>query len=297
MVPSLTRYAGVAIVASAAVIGLKLAAWWLTGSAGLLSDAVESVANLAGAIMAWLMLALASRPPDDEHAYGHSKAEYFSTGFEGALVLIAALGVGWVGVSRLLDPRPLESVGLGLAIAALASLLNLGVARLLLRGGREHGSIALESGGRHLMADVWTTVGVLVGVAVVALTGWHWMDGLIALAVAIHILLTGVELVRRASLGLLDTALTEEEVAPIRAILDTRAGEGVRYHALRTRRAGRRSFISVHLLVPGEWTVQRGHDVAEEVEEAIRTSIPGSSVFTHLEPVEDPVSFHDEIFR
>ncbi len=297
MVPSLTRYAWMAVAASLAIILLKLLAWRLTGSVGLLSDAVESVANLAGAIMAWLMLALASRPPDDEHTYGHSKAEYFSTGFEGGLIFIAALAVGWAGVGRLLEPRPLEALGLGMVVAGVAGLLNLGMARILLRGGREHGSIALESSGRHLMTDVWTTGAVLLAVGVVALTGWYRLDGIIAIVVAVHILFTGVSLIRRAALGLLDTALPEEEVERVRKILEGWEGDGVQYHALRTRRAGRRSFVSVHLLVPGEWSVQRGHDVAEEIEAAIRSAIPGSSVFTHLEPVEDPVSFDDQTFR
>ncbi len=266
----------------------------MTGSAGLFSDAVESIANLAGAIMAWLMLALAERPPDEEHAYGHSKAEYFSTGFEGGLILIAALWVSWVGVSRILSPTPLESVGMGLGAAAIATVLNLWVARVLLKAGEEHGSVALESSGHHLMTDVWTSVGVIAGVAAVAVTGWDRMDAVIALAVAVHILVIGLALVRRALLGLLDTALPEGQLRTIEELLARRTAGGIEFHALRTRRAGRRSFVSMHVLVPGDWTVQRGHDFVEEVEEEVRACIPGAAVFTHLEPVEDPASFRDQ---
>ncbi len=291
---SLRRFAALAVAASVAVIGMKLAAWWVTGSVGLLSDAVESVANLAGAVMAYLMLALAAQPPDDEHTYGHSKAEYFASGFEGGLILVAAAGIAWAGVGRLLDPRPLEAVGLGLGIAVAASLLNLGVARILLRAGQEAGSITLEASGRHLMADVWTSVGVVGAVAGVALTGWVWLDPLAALLVSVHILWTGWELVRRSALGLLDTAVPPEALHRIRGVLAEYEAEGIQFHALRTRTAGRRSFISMHLLVPGEWSVQRGHDLAEEVEARIRAQVPGSTVFTHLEPVEDPVSFQDQ---
>lgn len=291
---SLLRLAALAIVASLAVIGLKVTAWAVTGSVGLLSDAAESVANLAGAVMAYLMLALAAQPPDDEHTYGHSKAEYFASGFEGGLILVAAAGVAWVGVSRLLDPRPLEAVGLGLGMAAVATILNLVVARRLLQAGREHGSITLEASGQHLMTDVWTSVGVVGAVGAVALTGWQWLDPVAALLVSAHILWIGWGLVRRSALGLLDTALPSEDLERIRLVLAEYEAEGIQFHALRTRTAGQRSFISMHVLVPGGWSVQRGHDLAEDVEGRIRGRIPGSTVFTHLEPVEDPVSFLDQ---
>jgi cation diffusion facilitator family transporter len=290
----LRRFAAVAILAAIAVISLKLAAWWITGSVGLLSDAVESLANLAGAVVAYLMLVVADRPPDEEHAYGHSKAEYFASGFEGGLILFAALGIGWVGMSRLLDPRPLELVGVGVGVVAVATLINLWVARRLLAVGRAHGSITLEASGQHLMTDVWTSAGVMAGVALAGLTGWSWLDPLVALAVAGHILLTGVRLVRRSALGLLDTALSDAELERIRRILAPLEERGIQFHALRTRRAGRRAFVSMHVLVPGEWSVQRGHDLAEEVEGAIRDAIPGATAFTHLEPVEDPVSLRDQ---
>jgi cation diffusion facilitator family transporter len=295
--PSLHRFAAVAIGAAVVVIALKLLAWWLTGSVGLLSDGVESLANLAGAIVAYLMLVVADRPPDDEHAYGHSKAEYFASGFEGGLILFASLGVGWVAISRLLSPQPLEAVGLGLVVVGVATVVNLWVARTLLAAGRQYGSITLESTGHHLMADVWMSVGVMVGVGAVGLTGWSWLDPLIALGVAVHILVTGIRLVRRSALGLLDTALTDRELAAIHQVLAPFQARGIEFHALRTRRAGRRAFVSVHVLVPGDWSVQRGHDVAEEVEAAIQDRIPGCTPFTHLEPVEDPASLRDQRIR
>jgi cation diffusion facilitator family transporter len=290
---SLRRFAAVAIVAAVGVIGLKLWGWWLTGSVGLLSDAVESLANLAGAIVAYLMLVVADRPPDDEHAFGHSKAEYFASGFEGGLILFASLGIGWVAITRLLAPQPLEMVGLGLAVVGAATLINLWVARRLLAVGRAHGSITLEASGQHLMTDVWTSAGVMVGVGAVALTGWAWLDPVVALAVAVHILLAGAHLVRRSALGLLDTALSASELERVGAVLADYEARGIEFHALRTRRAGRRAFVSVHVLVPGEWTVQRGHDLAEEVEAAIRGAVPGATPFTHLEPVDDPASLRD----
>jgi cation diffusion facilitator family transporter len=290
---SLRRFAAVAAVAALVVIGLKVWAWWVTGSVGLLSDAAESLANLAGAVVAYLMLVVADRPPDDEHAYGHSKAEYFASGFEGGLIVVASLGIGWVAVGRLLAPRPLEWVALGLVAAAVATVINFWVARVLLEAGRAHGSITLESSGQHLMTDVWTSAGVIVGVGAAALTGWRWLDPVIALAVAAHILVTGVGLVRRSALGLLDTALDPDELEHVRVVLGEYEGRGIQFHAVRSRRAGRRAFVSMHVLVPGDWTVQRGHDLVEDVESAIQDRIPGSTVFTHLEPVEDPASQRD----
>jgi cation diffusion facilitator family transporter len=290
----LPRFAAVAIVTAVAVLGLKFGAWWLTSSVGLLSDALESLANLAGAVMAYGMLVLAERPPDDEHVYGHSKAEYFASGFEGALILLAAAGIAWAAVPRLLAPQPLEQLGPGIAAAAVASTLNLGVARLLLKGSRVYGSITLEASSAHLMTDVWTSAGVILGVTAVGVTGWHWLDPVIALAMAAHILATGVGLVRRSALGLLDTAIDPEDLERVRSVLATYEAKGIHFHALRTRLAGRRSFISVHVLVPGDWTVQRAHDLSEEMERTIREQIPGATVLTHLEPEGDPASFSDE---
>lgn len=289
----MTRFAGLAAAAAVVVIGLKLLAWQLTGSIGLLSDALESLANLAGALMAWVMLWWASRPPDDEHVFGHSKAEYFSSGFEGALILVAGLGILWASVPRLITPQPVEAVAAGLAVAALASVLNGIVAWILLRAGRRYGSITLEAGGQHLLTDLWTSGAVIVGVALVGLTGWNRLDALLAMGVAVHILVTGGRLLQRSATGLLDAALPPEALATIDEVLDEFRRDGIEFHAIRTRRAGQRSFVSLHVLVPGEWTVQRGHDLAEEIEGRLRDAVLGSHILTHLEPLEDPVSFED----
>jgi cation diffusion facilitator family transporter len=284
----------VAITTAVVVLSLKFGAWWFTSSVGLLSDALESFANLAGAVIAYLMLVVADRPPDDDHAYGHSKAEYFASGFEGALILLASLGIAWAAVPRLLTPQAIESVGVGIGVAAVATVLNLAVARVLLRSAGAYRSITLEASGSHLMTDVWTSVGVIAGVGAVGVTGWYWLDPVIALVVAAHILATGAKLVRRSALGLLDTALPAEDLERVRGVLARYEASGIKFHALRTRSAGRRSFVSVHVLVPGIWTVQRGHDLVEGVEEDIRRLMPGATVFTHLEPEEDPVSLRDE---
>jgi cation diffusion facilitator family transporter len=289
----LTRYAWLSIAAAVGTILLKGGAWVLTGSVALLSDALESFANLAAAVVALLALAVAARPADEEHAYGHTKAEYFASGFEGALVLAAAVAIVVAAVRRLLAPQSLELVGWGVAITLLATLVNLLVARTLLAAAREHGSIALEADAKHLLTDVWTSAGVIVGVVTAAATGWLRLDPLLALLVALHITRTGYDLMRRSALGLLDTGLPEPLRDTVRAILDRHAEQGVRYHALRTRQAGTRRFISFHVLVPGEWTVQRGHDLLEAIEAEVRAAVPRSTVFTHLEPLEDPVSWVD----
>lgn len=276
------------------MILLKGGAYLLTGSVGLLSDALESVVNLVAAVVAMIALSIAALPADEEHAYGHNKAEYFSSGFEGGLILVAALSIAYVAVRRLLHPQAIEAAGEGLAISAVASIVNLGVARVLFQAGRQHRSIALEADARHLMADVWTSAGVIAGVGAAALTNWRVLDPLVGLAVAANILRTGVQLLRRSALGLLDTALPEATRKEILAVLDSYATDGVHYHALRTRQAGRWRFISFHVLVPGDWTVQRGHDLLERIENAVRARVPLSTVFTHLEPIEDPLSFEDQ---
>ncbi len=290
---TLNQYAYVAVAAALVTIALKTLAWQLTGSAGLLSDAFESLVNLAAAVLAVIVLRWAAKPPDDEHTYGHAKAEYISAGVEGALIIVAAGSIGWVAIERLINPTPLEDVGIGLAISAGASAINLGVGLTLLRAGRRERSVTLESDGRHLLTDVWTSIGVIAGVAAVALTGWERLDPIIALAVAVNIVVTGVALVRRFTGGLLDRALPEEERAAIQRVLDDYGDTPIRFHALRTRQAGRRSFASVHVLVPGDWTVQRGHDLLERIETTLRDVVPGLVVFTHLEPLEDPVSQAD----
>ena len=289
----LTRFVFLSIAAAVATIALKAAAWLLTGSVGFLSDAAESIVNLVGALVALIAVRVSVRPPDDDHAYGHEKAEYLSAGAEGALILAAAVGIAWVAVARLLDPQPLSDVGVGVAVSAVAAGLNLIVATLLIRVGREQRSITLEADGRHLMTDVWTSIGVIVGVIAVLLTGWERLDPIIALLVAINIVRTGIQLLGRSAGGLMDHALGPAEQAEIQAVLDAHREDGVEFHALRTRQAGRRAFVSLHLLVPGAWTVQQGHDLAERVERDLRERLPYATVFTHVEPREDAASFED----
>lgn len=290
---SLTRFAWLSIAAALVTIGLKAAAYLLTGSVGLLSDALESGVNLVAAIMALAMLTIAARPPDDEHAYGHAKAEYFSSGVEGALILVAALSIAATSVQRLLNPQPLEQVGLGLAASVVASAINLGVALVLRRAGKQYNSITLEADSAHLMTHVWTSVGVVVGVGLVALTGWERLDPIIAMLVAANILWSGFGLLRRSALGLMDTALPVVDLAAVHAVQERYAQGGITFHALRTRQAGPRSFISMHVLVPGDWTVQRGHSLLEQIEADIRHALPHANVLTHLEPLDDPTSWQD----
>ena len=289
----LTRLVWLSISAALATIMLKTVAWLLTGSVGLLSDAAESVVNLAAALFALVVVRWAARPADEEHAYGHEKADYLSAGVEGALILVAAVTIAYAAVGRLLEPEALSDVGVGLGVSAAAALINLAVARLLVREGRRQRSLVLEADGRHLMTDVWTSVGVILGVAAVAVTGWERLDPIIALLVAGNILATGTSLIRSFTGGLMDRALPPEERTAVDETLGRFAGTDVRFHALRTRQAGRRSFVSVHVLVPGHWSVQRGHDFAERVEAELRATLPNATVFTHLEPVEDPRSFAD----
>jgi cation diffusion facilitator family transporter len=289
----LTRYAWLSAAAAVLTIVLKAVAYLLTDSVGLLSDAMESLVNLAGALMALAMLTVAARPADADHAYGHTKAEYFSSVLEGMLILLAALSIGAAAVQRLLAPRPLEQVGLGLGVSVLASLVNLAVALVLLRAGKRHGSISLESNARHLLTDVWTSVGVVVGVGAVALTGWSRLDPIVALVVAANIVWTGVAIMQRSVSGLMDVALSEEEQRTIRGVLQSHLADGVQFHALRTRQSGSRQFVSMHVLVPGAWTVQRGHELLEEIEAQVRAAVPSVTVTTHLEPLEDPCSWED----
>jgi divalent metal cation (Fe/Co/Zn/Cd) transporter len=271
----LTRFARLSISAALATIALKALAYFVTDSVGLLSDALESLVNLAAALMALAMLVVAARPPDEMHAFGYSKAEYFSSGVEGALIVVAAAIIAWTALPRLITPQPLEQVGIGLGASILAAALNFLVARHLLSGSKQYRSITLEADAHHLMTDVWTSAGV------------------IALCVAVNILWTGVRLLRRSLLGLLDTALGHTEQELIKRILSQYADQDLYYHALRTRQAGARSFISFHVLVPGEWSVQRGHDLVERLERDIRAAVPGATVFTHLEPINDPSAWQD----
>ncbi len=289
----LLRFAALSVVAALLTIGLKTAAYAVTGSIGLLSDALESLANLIAALVALFALSVAARPADEEHTYGHTKAEYFSSGFEGLLIAAAAVGIMVAAVRRFIEPQAIVEPALGLAANALATVVNFGVARVLLRVGKRHESITLEADAQHLMADVWTSLGVIVGVAAAVATGWHRLDAIVAIAVALNVLRSGFRLLDRSMHGLLDTSLPEETLTTIKGILDDHSGMGVRYHALRTRQAGARRFISFHILVPGDWTVQRGHDLLEAIEERIREAVPRSVVDTHLEPIEDPVSWAD----
>lgn len=291
---SLTRFAWLSIAAAGVTIALKTIAYFITGSVGLLSDAVESVVNLVGGIMALAMLTVAARPADEDHAYGHGKAEYFSSGVEGSLILVAAISIAVAAVLRLVTPKPLQELGVGLAVSVAASVVNLIVALVILRAGRQHNSITLESNAHHLLTDVWTSVGVLVGVGAVAFTGWQRLDPIVALLVAANIVWTGVGIVRRSIGGLMDTALGATDVAAVRKVLDGYAAGGVQFHALLTRQAGARKFVSVHVLVPGEWTVQRGHELLEHIEADIRRALPDSVAFTHLESLDDPTSWEDE---
>ena len=291
-------YAAVSIAAALATVGLKAAAYLLTGSVGLLSDAAESSANLVAALGAFWALSAAARPPDEEHAYGHTKTEFFSSALEGALVLAAAALIAAAAVGRLFDSQPLENVGLGLVVAVLAAALNGAVGLVLVRAGGRLRSAALRADGRHLLTDVWTTAGVVAGVVLVGLTGWLVLDPLIALVVAANIAWVGVRILNEAAHGLLDTALPEEDLAVIEEVQERYRRryrwQGVRFHALRTRGAGARRFVSMHVLVPGSWTVRRGHDLSEELERAIVEALPMTTVFVHLEPLEDEASFRDQ---
>lgn len=292
--PSLTGYAWLSIAAALATILLKGVAWKLTGSVGLLSDAIESFVNLAGALMALWMLTLAALPADDDHAHGHGKAEYFSSAFEGFLILLAAVSIAYAAVDRLFNPRALDAVGVGLLVSVLASAINLGTARILLRAGRQHRSITLEADAHHLMTDVWTSAGVIAGVGLVWLTGMLWLDPVIALLVAGNIVWTGWQLMQRSAAGLMDVSLPAEGLAQIDFLLAGYRRQGLEFHALRTRQAGSRTFVTLHVLVPGQWTVQQGHDWAERIEADIRAALPHAHVTTHLEPIEDPLSMVDK---
>ena len=289
----LTPFAWLSIAAAIITIALKATAYYFTGSVGLLSDALESIVNLVAAMMALAMLTVAARPPDETHAYGHSKVEYFSSGVEGALILLAAVSIAWTAIPRLITPQAIEQVGVGLIISVVASAINFGVARIILRAGREYNSITLEADAHHLMTDVWTSVGVLVGVGAVALTGWQRLDAIVALLVAGNIIWTGVQLLRRSAYGLMDTAIPEAEQVTITEILDKYRKQGIEFHAIRTRQAGARRFLSLHVLVPGEWTVKKGHQLVEQVEKEIQRAMPSVYVFTHLEALNDPAAWED----
>ena len=305
---ALTFYAWLSIMAAVVTIALKSLAYWLTDSVGLLSDALESVINLVAAMIMLSALRLAAKPADADHAYGHEKIEYFSSGAEGFMIVLAAISIGVTAWERLWHPQPLQQLDVGIAISVAASLINFLVARILIGVGKSRQSITLEADGKHLMTDVWTTVGILLGIGLISvanqwqtsmdlakdwgLSGWEILDPIIAMIVAINIVWAGLHLMHRTYAGLMDSALSEEEQAEIVAVLEQYVGShAIGYHALRTRYAGTRRFMSVHVLVPGSWTVQQGHDLVETIEQAIMNRFGGIDIDTHLEPLEDIASF------
>lgn len=288
------RYTLLSIAAAVITIALKMTAYLMTGSVGLFSDALESVINLVAALVAFAMLTIAARPPDEEHAYGHFKAEYFSSGLESVLILLAAVGIGAAAWGRLWNPQPLENVPIGLAISTLATMVNGGVAFVLLRAGRRLNSITLRADAQHLFTDVWTSVGVLVGVFLVQITKWLVLDPVIAIVVALNIVWTGFRLLNDSAHGLLDTGVPSGDLRTIEGVLDKYRQQGIQFHALRTRVSGQHKFVSMHVLMPGTWTIRRGHDLCEQIEWDIRTLMPHITVFTHAEPAEDPVSMEDQ---
>jgi cation diffusion facilitator family transporter len=290
---SLTRYAWLSVAAAVVTIALKTGAYLLTDSVGLLSDAIEGFINLTAASVVLVTLKVVERPPDESHEYGHDKAEYFSSGIEGTLILIASAGILWTGAMRFMDPQPLEQVGIGLSVAVFASLINLVVGQIVLRAGKRYDSITLEADGQHLMTDVWTSVAVVAGVAAAALTGIERLDPLIAMAVGLKIGWEGIKIFRRSVSGLMDSPIPPEEREQVEAILDSYAGEGVRWHALRSRQSGGRRFISVHILVPPRWTVQQAHDLSEQLEREVAETISRATLFTHFEPQGDPLAEGD----
>lgn len=279
------------MAAALVVFSLKLGAWAITGSVGLLSDALESTVNLVAALIAVIALRTAEQPADSRHHFGHGKAEYFSALAEGLMIIVAAGLIIFSAVERLINPAPLEQLGLGLAISVVASIINGAVALVLIRAGARHRSIALTADGKHLMTDVWTSVGVLVGVGLVAVTGWDVLDPVVAIAVALNIVVTGAKLMGQSADGLMDSSLSAAEHDAIVETVCQFESDQVGFHAIQTRRAGRQRFVTMHVLVPGQWTVQQGHDLLEEIERALDERLPDVHVLTHLEPREDPRSW------
>jgi cation diffusion facilitator family transporter len=291
--PSLRLYMYLAIATALVTMGVKFIGYFLTGSVGLFSDAAESVVNLVAALVGLWAVTLASRPADKDHTYGHTKSEYFSSGAEGALILVAAIIIAVEAFPRLLHPEPIEQAFVGLAFSVFGAVLNGVLAWFMLREGKQQRSITLEADAHHLFADVMTTVGVVVGVLLVTLTHWYILDPIVALVVAVNIIWTGIKLLRQTGLGFLDTALPQEDMEIVNQVLDTYRKQGIDFHAMRTRIAGRRRFVTFHVIVPGTWTVLKGHSICEEMELALHGALPESTIFTHLEPKEDPVTFED----
>ena len=292
-VHSATYFAWMSVFTSVVTIGLKFAAWWVTDSIGLLSDAIESLVNLAAALVALSTLHYISTGADEDHNFGHEKAEYFSSGIEGSLIFVAAIAIIVSAMPRLINPEPLGDLGIGITLSVVAAGANALCAWFLLKGARAHRSITLEADAHHLLADVWTTVGVIVAVLLVPLTGWWRLDPVVAVVVALQILWTGWRLIKRSFDGLMDKAIPDVERDVIVRVLETLRHEGCDYHALRTRQAGRKHFADVHILVPGTMSVQAGHDLVERIEHEIHLQAPYVEVLAHLEPLEDPKSWDD----
>ena len=290
----LSRYGWLAVATAFATILLKAGAWLVTGSVGLLADAAESLVNLVAAAVALIVLKVAARPADANHNFGHTKAEYFSAAVEGVMIFVAAISIVVFALQRLVFPQPIESLGIGLMISVIASVLNGAVALVLLKAGKRHHSITLTADGKHLMTDVWTSVGVLVGIVLVWVSGWGWLDPVIAIAVGINILFTGYGLVKESTEGLMDASLPERDNDRLRMILTRRADAGIAFHQMRTRVSGARQFMDFHLLVPDDWSVKQGHDFLEDLSDEIVAEFPRMNVTGHIEPINDPRSYAHE---
>jgi cation diffusion facilitator family transporter len=291
---NLAKFAWMSIIVSVVVFGMKMAAWWATGSVGLLSDALESTVNIVAAVVALFALRTAMKPADAMHHFGRGKAEYFSASIEGFMILLAALIIVYTAIERIITPRDLEQIGWGLTISTVAAVINGGAALVLLRAGKLHRSPVLVADGKHLMTDVWTSVGVIVGVGLVVVTGWNRLDGIVALAVGLNIIVTGINLLRTSTAGLMDKALSDEDHLKIVKVLTKYESDEVKFHELQTREAGRQRFVSMHVLVPGAWTIQKGHDLSENLEADIIAELPDTIITTHVEPLEDERSWADQ---
>ncbi len=289
----LSRFGWLSLGVSIVVFGMKLVAYLITGSVGLLSDAMESTVNIVAAVVAVIALRAASKPGDAGHHFGHGKAEYLSALVEGVMIFVAATAIIYSAVGRLLNPQPIEQAALGLTISIAASIINGATAAILIREGKKHRSIVLEADGKHLLTDVWTSAGVVVAVGLVAVTGWLALDPLIAIVVAVNIVFAGWALIRRSTAGLMDSSLSNEDHQAILDVLRSHSGKDISFHAVQTRASGRQRFVSMHVLVPGDWTVQRGHDYVSDLEDELHAALEDLTVQTHLEPREDPRSWED----
>ncbi len=293
--PSLKRFLYLSILAALTTILLKFAAYFQTGSMGFFSDALESLVNLFAAIIALILLHLSEKPADEEHEFGHGKAQYFSSALEGALIFIAAFSIIYTSIPKIFNPQPLNNIGAGSLLSVAAAIVNLVVGYILLKKGKKYDSIILEADGKHLIADVLTSIGVILGVVLVKVTGFYFLDPIIAIAVALYIVYIGFKLISRSTSELMDAAIPKEEQQMVVEYLDSLTEKNIEYHSLLTRKAGYRKFITLHLLVPGDWSVQKGHDCAEAIEQNIEQMFGNANVTvtSHIEPLEDPVSFND----